>query len=75
MKLILLCREMAAGAINFAEKRNMESKQQPTSGPQMVSLENLPPTIFGVSTQDALTVIAGLAMAAIGINKIINAKK
>ncbi len=75
MKLILLCREMAAEAINFAEKRNMESKQQPTPGPQMVSLENLPPTIFGVSTQDALTVIAGLAMAAIGINKIINAKK
>ncbi len=53
----------------------MESNQQSTPKPQMVSLENLPPTIFGISTQDALTVIAGLTMAAIGINKIINSKK
>lgn len=41
----------------------------------MFSLENLPPTILGISTQDALTVIAGLAMAAVGINKIINTNK
>lgn len=56
-------------------KKSMESNQQSTPKPQMVSLENLPPTIFGISTQDALTVIAGLTMAAIGINKIINSKK
>ena len=59
--------------INFV-KKYMESTQQSTPKPQMFSLENLPPTIFGISTQDAITVIAGLAMAAIGINKIINTK-
>lgn len=53
----------------------MESNQQSTPRPQMFSLENLPPTIFGISTQDALTVIAGLAMAAVCINKIINTNK
>lgn len=53
----------------------MEPNQQSTPRPQMLSLDNLPPTIFGISTQDALTVVAGLAMAAIGINKIINTKK
>lgn len=53
----------------------MESNQQSTPRPQMLSLENLPTTIFGISTHDALTVVAGLAMAAIGISKIINSKK
>lgn len=53
----------------------METNKQSTPRPQVISLENLPPTIFGISTQDALTVVAGLAMAAIGINKIINTKK
>ncbi|MDE5655457.1 MAG: hypothetical protein K2I19_00055 [Muribaculaceae bacterium] len=53
----------------------MKSNQPFAPRPQMLSLENLPPTIFGIPTQDALTVVAGLAMAAIGINKIINTKK
>lgn len=53
----------------------MESNQQSTPSPQMLSHENLPTTIFGIPTQDAMTVVAGLAMAAIGINKIINTKK
>lgn len=61
--------------INFVKKKYMESNQQSTPKPQILPLENLPPTIFGISTQDALTVVAGLAMAAIGINKIINTKK
>ena len=54
----------------------METNQQHTNiPPQAIPPYNLPPTIFGISTKDALTVCMGVAMAAMGINKIINSKK
>lgn len=53
----------------------MDKNQQQTANPmQGIPIGNLPPTIFGISTADALTVCMGVAMVAIGINKIINAK-
>ena len=60
--------------INFVLKK-MEPNQQSTQTPQLFSLENLPQTIFGVSTKDVLTAIAGLSMAVVAINRIINSKK
>lgn len=54
----------------------METNQQQNTNPQQaIPLEKLPPTIFGVPTKEALTVCMGVAMAAIGINNIINSKK
>ncbi len=50
----------------------METNQQNyLNQAQPINLENLPPKIFGIPTKDAFTVCMGVAMAAIGINKII----
>ncbi len=54
----------------------METNQSQNINPQQaILLEKLPPTIFGIPTKDAITVGMGVALAAIGINNIINSKK
>lgn len=54
----------------------METNQPQNTNPQQaIPLDKLPPTIFGFPTKDAITVGMGVALAAIGINNIINSKK
>lgn len=50
----------------------METNQKHTRNhAQAILPEYLPPTIFGIPTKDSLTVCMGVAIATIGINRII----
>ncbi len=54
----------------------MEANQQQNTNPlRNIPLDKLPPMIFGIPTKDAVVVCMGVAMAAIGINNIVNSKK